>query len=226
MTSTPRTICTVGAIIGIAISSCTWAGALRVQGLVGATKIDEDEIEFSEVEGLDPNAAEGVDLSTMFTVGAAGQYSLTGLESTTQVGIEFGLLVSYAADDRDVRSVGNTTVITIDNSLLLGDIFLGAFVSQEIADSFRIYAAAGPLLMLGRIDGDFDSDDSQNTLDDSETATGGGGYVRAGVELNINQGGAFGLGVRAFTASLDFDDTLGEVDFEGVQGFLSFTQRF
>ena len=200
MTSAPHKICTAGLLLGISISSCAWAEGLRVQGLVGATKIDEDEIEFSEVDGLDANAAEAADIPTMFTAGVVGQQTLSGLYVPTQVGVEFGVLVSFAAEDRDVRSVGGTAVISSDTSLVLGDLFLGVFVSQDIADEFRIYAAAGPLLMLGRIDGDFDSDDSRTRFDESETAVGGGGYARAGIEFNMNEGGTFGIGVRGFTA--------------------------
>jgi hypothetical protein len=49
--------------------------------------------------------------------------------------------------------------------------------------------------------------------------------LRAGIEVQGKNSSSFGLGVRGFTSPLDFDDTLGEVEFQGVQGFIAYTKR-
>lgn len=203
------------------------AEGLRVQGIVGATKIDDDEIEFKDLEELDEELQDEVDLPTMFTVGAAAQQSLGNTQAATQFGIESGILISFAKEKSNYRSNGNRTVVSIDTSLILGDLFLGVFLSQDFGEVMRIYAAAGPLLMLGRINGEFDDEDpSIRRVQEDENAVGVGGYARAGIEFAIAQGGTFGIGGRAFKADLDFKDTLGKVDFEGIQGFVTYTQGF
>lgn len=202
-----------------------------VQGLVGATLIDEDEIVFSNISELDEAVAEGADLSTLFTVGASAMEILgESAGGGLQAGVEVGFTFSFGADDRDVAggSGSGAVVVNVDSFLLLSDVFFGVFLRKETSNGTSLYAGAGPLLMFARITGDFVERDDRSGLniDESETAFGGGGYVRAGVEFPWKTGGTFGIGVRAFTASVDFDDTLGDVDFQGVQGFVGYTQVF
>jgi hypothetical protein len=203
-----------------------------VQGLVGATQIDEDEIVFSNIPELDEAVAEGADLSTLFTVGASAMEILGESDRALQTGVEVGFTFSFGGDDRDVAGGGGSgvVVVNVDSSLLLSDVFAGVFLRKETGNGTSLYVGAGPLLMFARITGDFVERDVEDrsglSLDESETAFGVGGYVRAGLEFPWKTGGTFGIGVRAFTASVDFDHTLGDVDFQGVQGFVGYTQGF
>ena len=205
------------------------AGKLAVQGIVGATQIDEDEITFSDIDELEGLLGDGAELPTLFTMGAAGQQTIWGGEGATLAGLDYGGLFSFGGDDRDVRAHNGTAIINVDSSLMLLDLFFGLFVSQDIGGRVNLYGACGPLVMVGRITGDFVEreieEETDWELDESETAIGVGGYVRAGIEIHGKGSGSFGLGVRGFTSTLDFDDTLGEVEFQGVQGFITYTKR-
>jgi hypothetical protein len=216
-------------VLGLTTAVSVQAQNIGVQGLVGATKIDEDEITFNDIEGLDDEVANGADLPTLFTVGGAGQQTFWGGNGGTHVGLDYGGLFSFGGDDRDVIAGNGKAIVNVDSSIMLLDLFVGVFASQDIAGRLRIYGACGPLLMLGRITGDFVEREVERetglNIDESESAAGVGGYARAGVELLGQGGSSFGLGVRAFTSTLDFDDTLGEVEFQGVQGFITYTKR-
>ena len=215
----------------VGLSSSVWAER-SVQGLVGATKIDEDEIVFNDIPGLDEAVAEGADLPTLFTAGASVMEYLWGSEDTIRSGIEYGVLVSFGSDDRDVAgsSGSGVIVVNVDSSLWLTDVFAGLFIQKQFDGGPSLYVGGGPLLMIGGISGDFVERDVEDRsgldLDESDTAFGAGGYVRAGIEFPWKTGGTFGLGVRAFTSTIDFEDTLGEVDLQGLQGFVGYSQNF
>ena len=199
-----------------------------VQGIVGATSIDEDEIVFNGVEGLDPNDASS-ELPTLWTVGVASQQAAWGNPETTLAGFEGGLLMSFGSDNRNVTAGNGTAIITVDESIVLGDLFFGLFLSQRLGGA-RFYTGIGPVVMYGRVTGDFNErglDNSQQIIrEETESSWGMGGYARAGLEFDWATGGTFGIGVRGFYASLQFDQTLGDVDFQGVQGLVSYTQGF
>jgi hypothetical protein len=40
----------------------------------------------------------------------------------------------------------------------------------------------------------------------------------------VSAGGLMGIGVRALSADLSFDDTVGDIELDGVQGFITYTQ--
>jgi hypothetical protein len=216
---------------GLLIScSCSFAtaGERVAQGFIGATKIDEDELVFKDIPGIDTAEA---DLPTMFTVGAAAQELIWGEPEMLQAGFEYGMLVSFAADDRDVAgsSRSGTLFVNVDNSLLLADLFLGVTLRKDFLSGPSLYAGAGPLLMFGRVSADFEEHESEHRLgydsDESEEGVGAGGYVRAGLEFRLSDGGTMGIAVRGFTSTIDFGDTLGDVDLQGVQGLISYSQE-
>jgi hypothetical protein len=63
-------------------------------------------------------------------------------------------------------------------------------------------------------------------VDETDTAFGAGGYVRGGIDFMLSTNSAIGLGVRAIKTKLDFEDVIGDVDVDGVQGMLTYTIRF
>jgi len=105
-----------------------------------------------------------------------------------------------------------------------------AYLATRLGDWGRIYAGAGPVLMYGVMDMDNeDIDTNAGTVteyDDRDYALGLGVYARAGIEFTLNYRNTIGLGVRGVKADLDFNDTVGEVDIQGVQAMLTYGFRF
>jgi len=199
------------------------------QAFIGFTSLDEDEIDFKEIDGLDElDLEDKPDLSDLISIGGAGYSKLAG--DQLALGIEYGGIFSGMVDDVDSKSGNSAVVISADSSLFLLDLFLGPQVNANLGDKVRLYCGAGPLLMIGYVSADFEQREIEENYDidvnENDTAVGAGGYVRLGVEVNTGRDSSVGIGVRGFTSSLDFSDTLGEVDFQGVQGFLTFTSRF
>jgi hypothetical protein len=221
-----KTLILTGLVVS---SSCNLVSAREriVQGFVGATKIDEDELVFKDLPEIDTADA---DIPTMFTVGAAMQELIWGEPERLQAGFECGLMLSFGGDDRDTAasSRSGTVVVNVDNFLMLTDIFLGVTLRREFASGPSLYAGAGPILMFGHISGDFEEREVEDRtgfdMDESDTAFGAGGYARVGLEFRLGEGGTMGISVRGFTSTIDFEDTLGEVDIQGVQGLISYSK--
>lgn len=200
----------------------------NIQAMFGVTKFDEDELSYEKESSTDPTLDAESDLSTLPLIGAAGQMPLIG--ETIQGGLEGGFFFSWWRDEVRARSSGGTTIVVIDNSLILTEIFFGGYASADLGDKFRIYAGAGPLLMFGRYE--LETEDTDEAVpvsveeDETASAFGAGGYVRAGVDYMLTRNSSLGLGVRAIKTRLDFDDEIGKVDLEGIQGMLVYSVRF
>jgi hypothetical protein len=199
------------------------------QGFIGFTSLDKDEIDFKEIEGLEElGLNEELDLSDLISIGGAGYSNLAG--DQLAIGVEYGGIFSGMVDDFDSKTGNGQVRISADGSLFLLDLFLGPQVNANLGEKVRLYCGAGPLLMFGYISADFEQREIEENYDidvsENDTAVGAGGYVRMGIEFATGRDSSFGVGVRGFASSLDFSDTLGEVDFQGVQGFLTFSSRF
>jgi opacity protein-like surface antigen len=121
-------------------------------------------------------------------------------------------------------------VVVVDNRLVLTDLFIGGFVSTDLSRKARIYAGAGPMLLVGYYKIENEEEDTTTSTfieeDETESAVGAGLYARAGIEFRVSENTMLGLGIRAFRSDLDFEDTVGRVDVEGVQAMLTYTMRF
>jgi hypothetical protein len=206
-----------------------YAGEAGSQFLIGFTSLDEDEIDFDEIEGLaEFDLTDKMNLSDLISIGGAGYSNLSG--EKTAMGIEYGFIFSGMADDVDSKTANGQVSISADSSLLLFDLFLGPQVNTHISEKVKLYAGAGPLIMFGYVSADFEEkgNEGEDEIDISEddSALGIGGYLRAGAEFSISRDSSLGMGVRGFTASLDFNDTLGDVDLKGLQVFFNYTSSF
>ncbi|MEW6076789.1 MAG: hypothetical protein AB1724_03150 [Thermodesulfobacteriota bacterium] len=215
--------------LGLMVPVWGFSGETGSQFLIGFTALDEDEIDFKEVEGLENfDLKDKMNLSDMISIGAAGYSNLAG--EKTALGVEYGAIFSGMADDVDSTTANGQTEMSADGSLLLFDIFLGPQINTRAGDKIRFYCGAGPLLMYGHISADFEQDGTEETdeidISENDSALGVGGYLRFGAEFSISRDSALGMGFRWFTASLDFNDTLGDVDINGPQVFFNYTASF
>jgi hypothetical protein len=134
------------------------------------------------------------------------------------------------ADDVDSTTADGQAEMSADGTLLLFDIFLGPQINTRAGEKVRLYCGAGPLLMYGHVSADFEQDATEDMdeidISESDSALGVGGYLRLGAEFSISRDSSLGMGFRWFKASLDFNDTLGDVDINGPQVFFNYTSRF
>jgi hypothetical protein len=198
------------------------------QFMFGYTALDKDEIDFDDIAD-DINLEDIPDLSDLISFGGAGYHHLAGSDKLT-LGVEYGGILSGMVDDVDTIAHNGKARVSFDTSLFLLDIFVGPQANLWLGERFRLYGGVGPLLMIGYISADLKEREIEEEYDikvnESDTAVGVGGYARLGGEFVLGGGSSLGLGVRGFTAALDLDDTLGEVDFNGVQAFFTYTAKF
>ena len=197
--------------------------ATDVQGLIGATFWDADEMTFRQAGR---GAVAESDLSTMPTIGGVWNGRLT--EANAGLGWEIGGLVSWITDDADAAAANGVLVVAIDTSLVVTDLFLGLRLDTVIEDRLRLYASAGPVLLYGFADDErteFAATGGRTVIiDDTESAFGVGGYARAGIEYRFGPVDYLGLQVRGMRSELDFDETLGEVEFTGITTAITITR--
>ena len=198
--------------------NAVWHGRTVVQSLFGASMIGDDELTLEEER--DEGTFEA-DLSTQPLLGTAVQHDLVGLDEF-QAGVEAGLLLSFQTDSASFISSGGATTVRVRFSMFVTDLFVGAFASTVFLDAVRVYAGAGPMMVLAWLDRDEDSDDSDYDDYDIDTSIGVGLYARAGIEIQILEGQFLGVGVRAIDTELDFDAD-SDVEVEGLQAMVTYT---
>lgn len=149
-----------------------------------------------------------------------------------QYGLETGGMISFKNDTnvfgRSEEDEGLNAQIEVENDFLLLDVAAGGFVSYRPWRAFRVYASAGPALMLGTLfiededveirrgeDGDIDFRPG-----DRETDVDAGLYARVGFDIILDNGFVFGASARKVDGELDFGNS-GTVELDDVQYFLS-----
>ena len=123
----------------------------------------------------------------------------------------------------------------VDNSLFLIELHLGAYVRGRFTDRITGYMAGGPMVIYGSHEVE-----DENVEPSPEPSGNGtvviterdsddiniGYYARAGIDFETSENQQLGFGIRYMSAELDFDKTVGELDIEGPQYVLTFTQKF
>jgi len=196
--------------------------ASAVQAVIGVVTFDKDDLTFGRT-GSDGTTASS-DLSTMPVIGIVGQMPLWG--DNFSCGIEAGALVSWWSENTRATGSNGRIVVRMDSRLVLMDLFTGVLLNVPLGDQARAYMGAGPLLMIAdyKEDSSEESDTFNDRRDETDSDTTIGVYSRAGVEVLVSAGGLMGIGVRALSADLSFDDTVGDIELDGVQGFITYTQ--
>ena len=132
-----------------------------------------------------------------------------------------------------LRAVSALAVIVFTMSLFIGELHLGLFVRAGIMPKLSAYAAAGPMLMYAKhevededVESPEPSANGQIVITDSgESDYDVGYYGRAGLDYRYERGKRVGIGIRYMSATMDFSDTIGQVDIEGPQFVISYTAK-
>ena len=199
-----------------------------VQALVGAAQFSEDDLTFAETSAIDGTTS-GNDLSTMPYVGMTFQHPFGG--ESTQFGIDGSFLFGWRSDDTKVRAGNGQVAISIDSSLWLADLSVGAYVTHTFSDRWRLYVAAGPAIVFGDYSEDTDEENEQSgdhtKATNSESEFGIGAYVRGGFDYLFAPNAYVGVCVRGLKTNIEFDSAPdASSSLSGAQGFLTFSRFF
>ena len=184
-----------------------------------------------------PETAETLsgDLSSLLYGGGASQ-TLWG--DRAQVGFEGGGLVSWKNDRVTFFGQNGTLAVFVDHSFFMLDVFMGGVASVRPTRWLRLYAAAGPSIAWGYLDGDGDSEHDEigavlstapNSavffdLDESDNDLSFAVYGRAGIDVELGNGFTLGFSARYAGHQFDFDER-GRLALDEIQWFLTLGQR-
>jgi len=201
---------------------------LTYQAWFGVSRFDDKDQELERRSNFDPSLSAEPNFSTMPLVGFALQHPLA--RDVLTAGGEGGFTLGWWADGEEVRNASGATLLDIDAELLTLEFFLGGYASADLGRFARIYAGAGPLLLLGLLDTEVEEIDPGTGIlfedDESDVALGAGVYVRAGLEFAISESSLIGFGVRKIDVDLDFGSPPGKLGLDGVQFLFTWALRF
>lgn len=155
-----------------------------------------------------------------------------------QYGMESGGMISFKNDTSYfIRSDGGLTgTIKVKNQMWILDMSLGGFVSFRPWRGFRLYASAGPSIVIGSLaidDGDVEIEpydgNGGNTVTfepgSRETDVDAGIYGRAGFDIILDNGFVMGFSARKVNSEMDFGGS-GTIKLDDTQYFLTVGQAF
>ncbi|MEJ2417022.1 MAG: hypothetical protein P8Y45_08835 [Exilibacterium sp.] len=174
---------------------------------------------------------------------ASASVQLAWWRGPVELGWETGVFANWNSEETDFTvsdGAGSTaTTLAVESEFSTLALSMGLYLSSTWSEHVRFYVGAGPMLSMGFIDikharkdassGDWVISDGSSSLafeEDSEFTGDFGYYGRAGIDFYSHSGFGLGLSVRYVDSQLDFDDTFGEVNIEGVQYALSITKKF
>ena len=201
-----------------------------VQAFIGAAEFDEDPMTFSKASSDDPDAYTTNDLSSMPFLGVGGQYAFS--EGNSHFGLDGTILVGWRSRDSSVSAGNGQAEVKLDTDLWLIDLAMGVYAQTIFGQRWRLYVAAGPLMLFGEYSEDSEEEDSAATPTEerksssSDSGFGIGGYARVGLEYRLANNAFMGLCVRGVTTNLEFDNALDDSGLSGVQGFISYSQPY
>jgi len=201
----------------------------RINVYLGAMEVDDQSVRIEDSDLLDDA---DVDFSTLPGGGIIVEMPLAG--GPFEAGVEAGGGVAWRNEDTDVYGSsidGNTTVrVDVDNSFVLADLEVGVYARLHLGQRVSLYAGGGPALVYGSHEVEDETVEplpAEGTVvlrNDEASDLDVGYYGRAGIDLAWEGGYRFGLGAKWLGAELDFDETIGSADIDGVFYFLSVSQ--
>jgi hypothetical protein len=183
-----------------------------IQALLGG--VVYDDLVFTTGDGTSEATT---DMSTLPQLG--GAWGTLPKGEKLQFGLEASFLLGFKFDDVTTYNGTHAVYVDVSSSLWLFDISGGVYANLPLGSKLRLYAAAGPLMMLGI----YSSDSDYGNISVSETAYGFGAYARTGLELRVHNGGYLGAGVRGNWSNIDFSDVGGASEISGAAAFITYT---
>jgi hypothetical protein len=201
-----------------------------VQAFIGAAEFDEDQMTFSKASSDDPDASTTNDLSSMPFLGIGGQYAFS--EGNSHFGLDGTILVGWRSRNSSVSAGNGQAEVKLDTNLWLVDLAMGVYAQTIFGQHWRLYVAAGPLMLFGEYSEDSEEEELEVTPTEerkhssSDSGFGIGGYARVGLEYRLANNAFMGLCVRGVETNLEFDRALDDGGLSGVQGFITYSQPY
>jgi len=192
-------------------NSLHWSsGQALMQGFLGVSGYSNVEVEDASIDG------DKGDLDQLPVLGGGAQWKLGG--ERVDIGIEGLLAFSWRANAEAWAVGGGGAAVAIDVDMSVFELYGGPFLSFFLGDKWRAYGAAGPLMQW------VDYDQSGSGLDEGGSGFGSGWYARAGLEFALPTRTMIGFGVRWSDTSVDLGGGLGDLEMDGLQALITFTQ--
>jgi hypothetical protein len=197
-----------------------------MQVFIGGLKLDDQQGDLADDDGQPVD----IEFPTLPSGGVEAEYRYGG--NFVTYGVNPGGSMSWKSGGTRIYggfngNTGGTVRIDIDNSLFLGELHLGGYVRGRLGQAVTVYAAAGPMIMYGRMkveDDDISVDDEDIDISSKSVSDFGLGYYgRAGIDFAIKGEQSIGLGLRYMKSELDLDDAVGKINIEGPQIIFSYT---
>jgi hypothetical protein len=192
------------------------AGEVRPTGYLGITQYEDITLTRG---GEGPNLAQDDDLQTP-TIGGGFLFKLGG--EAIDLGVEAMLSISGRGSVSAFVSGSGGTAVLVDIDLLICDLYGGPFASVWIADKWRLYGSAGPLVQFAG----YDQQGVDESFDEDGSGFGTGWYGRAGLEYFTSWGTSVGIGVRYIDSNIELDDFIGEIDAVGMEYAITVTTEW
>jgi hypothetical protein len=227
-------------LLSVGLSGATQAQVLhkdddRVQVFLGVTDLNDQTGELQNDDG----APVDIDFSNLPTIGLEVETPYGNRESGLEYGVNAGGGISWKGDDTQFAGTtggaGSVVVFKIDNSFTLFEVHIGGYLRAHLGKSVDVYFGGGPAVIFGSHDvQDDDIEEAEpvrtdgtiilNSKDSSDIILGY--YARTGIEFDTGDHSQWGLGVRYLGGEMEFDDTVGKFDIDGVQILLTYSAWF
>lgn len=212
-------------------------GEDRVQVFLGVMDLNDQTGELQNDNGN--NDPVEIDFSELPTIGLEVETPYGSRDSGLEYGINAGGGISWKGDDTKfagkVAGSGSTVFFRIDNSVTIVEAHIGGYIRAHLGKTADVYLGGGPAVIFGSHDVEDEEEEevpvttANGTIILKESDSSDiilGYYARAGIEFDLGSGAQWGLGVRYLGGELDFDDTVGKFDLEGVQVLLTYSAWF
>ncbi len=194
----------------------------QVQVMLGAVRYSDLNLNYQSSNY--PSVEATSTFTWMPLLGVSGGMPI--IKNPVAFGIEGGAFFSWMSDSVRASGGDGSISVHIDNQLYLLDLFIGPYVSAEIAKRVRVYGGLGPLLMFGQNNNQSNEYVStpQATYDSYNSSSFGPGlYARTGIEFRLKNNSWMGVGVRGFLSRLNFSNVSGQTDVNGIQLMITYS---
>lgn len=233
------------AVVALGFSSLSAAQHVlpqhRVQAVIGVMEMEDQTGEIQNEDLPAEDTPVELDFANLFTLGLEVETPFSDREASLEWGVNAGGSLSWKGSDTEFRGFinenGAVVRYRVDNEMFVTEGHIGGYLRGHLGDHVDFYLGAGPAIIWANHDVDEDELEEGQQISDLLVTDGGtvvltsdgdsdiimGYYGRAGIEFGMSKNGKWGLGVRYLGGELDFNDTVGKFDLEGLQILLTYS---